>query len=338
MQTTWQRDIVVIGGSAGALEPVRRLLQLFPKGLPAAVFVTLHIPADYPSILPELLNVPGLWLAHHPSGREPVQPRQAYVAPPNSHLVLEPGYVLLGHGPRENRHRPAIDVMFRSAARAYGPRVVAILLSGQLDDGSAGLMAVKMKGGLTVVQDPAEAMAPEMPSRAIRYASPEYVLSVQEIGDLVTANATRQVPVTDTAEETVVNGPDETKVAKLERTPEEENIGRPSAFACPDCHGVLWELEEGELLRFRCRVGHTYTADSLGAAMSEATEDALWIAKRALEEKAALLRRLAERTGPRMSGVYREDAAGLDRHAETIRKMLLENQSRIEERKHSDAA
>ena len=207
---------MVIGGSAGSLEPLRRLLQFLPKGLPVSVFVTLHFPPDYPSILPELLDLPGLWPAHHPSEREPVQPGQVYVAPPNSHLVLEPGFVQLGHGPRENRHRPAIDVLFRSAARAYGLRVVAVLLSGQLDDGSAGLMAVKMKGGLTIVQDPAEAMSPEMPSRAIQYAAPACILSLQGIADLLISSASEQLPLRPASEAVVVKEHHETEIAKLE--------------------------------------------------------------------------------------------------------------------------
>lgn len=338
MQSAWRHDIVVIGGSAGALDPLRRLLLLLPKGLPASVFVTLHIPPDYPSILPELLGASGVWSAHHPSEREPVQPGHVYVAPPDLHLVIEPGYVQLGQGPRENRHRPAIDVMFRSAARAYGPRVAAVLLSGQLDDGSAGLMAVKMNGGLTIVQDPAEAASPEMPSRAIQYAAPSFILPLQGIADLLISNANEQLPLRTAWEAAVVNEHDEIKVAKLESPPQEEPLGRPSAFACPDCHGVLWELEEGELLRFRCRVGHAYTANSLQAAFSEATEDALWAAKRVLEEKAALLRRLAERSGPRMTRQYLEDAAGLDEHALTIAKILLASQKRAREEKESDAA
>jgi two-component system chemotaxis response regulator CheB len=199
-----------------------------------------------------------------------------------------------------------------------------VLLSGQLDDGSAGLMAVKMRDGLTIVQDPEEAAAPEMPSRAIQYADPEYVLPILQISKLLTTISGADVPVSSTEAPMPDKVENETSDARLEGNADTK-IGKPSALACPDCHGVLWEMEEGQLLRFRCRVGHAYTADALNVAMSEAGEDALWVAMRALEEKAALLRRLASRSSARMGRQYLEEAAGFDVHSLTIRKMLAEN-------------
>jgi two-component system chemotaxis response regulator CheB len=327
MKNRGRHDIIVIGGSAGALEPLRQLLELLPTDLPAVLLVTLHIPADYPSVLPELLSKPEKWTARHPDHREKLKRGMVYVAPPNAHLVVNDSRVELGTGPRENRHRPAIDVMFRTTARSYGPRVAAVVLSGQLDDGSAGLMAVKVKGGLTIVQDPSEALAPEMPNRAIQYAGPDYVLPVQEIAQLLVTVSSENLSLPN-APEPSMSHPDPSSEANLKKsTNTEGREGRPSAFACPDCHGVLWEVEEGHVLRFRCRVGHAYTSDSLRAAFSDAGEDALWVAMRTLEERASLLRRLANRSGERMSAHYLDEATGFDRHAETIRQMLTETRS-----------
>src|SRR5262249_13975549 len=161
----------------------------------------------------------------------------------------------LGAGPRENRHRPAIDVLFRTAARSYGPRVAAVVLSGQLDDGSAGLMAVNIKGGLTIVQDPSEALAPAMPSNAIQRAGADYVLPIHEIAQLLVTVCSERLPLPN-APESAMSHPDRSAEANRKKsTNKEGREGRPSPFACPDCHGVLWELEEGKLLQFRCRVG-----------------------------------------------------------------------------------
>ena len=326
MKNRGRHDIIVIGGSAGALDPLRQLLELLPTDLPATLLVTVHIPPDFPSVLPELLSRSGKWEARHPANCEKVKSGMVYVAPPNAHLVVNDSRLELGTGPRENRHRPAIDVLFRTAARSYGPRVAAVVLSGQLDDGSAGLMAVNIKGGLTIVQDPSEALAPEMPNNAIQYAGPDYVLPIQEIAQLLTRVSSEKLPLPN-APESAMSHPDRSAEANRKKsTNSEAREGQPSAFACPDCHGVLWEVEEEELLRFRCRVGHAYTSDSLRAAFSDSSEDALWVAMRTLEERAALLRRLANRSGERISAHYLEEASGFDRHAEAIRRMLTETQ------------
>jgi two-component system chemotaxis response regulator CheB len=263
---------------------------------------------------------------------EPVQPGTIYVAPPDHHLHIEKGRVVISRGPRENRHRPAIDAMFRSVARAYGQRVIGVVLSGQLDDGSAGLMAIKMAGGLAIVQDPAEAICPEMPSRAIQYAGADRVLRVQEIAGLLADLASEQSGVQRKhLEASVPNGMDnEAREANLEEEAPKEKQGKPSAFACPECHGVMWEVEEGALLRFRCRVGHAYTADALRVAMSESVEDALWASMRAMEEKASILRRMGSRSSTWLGRQYEQEAAGFDQHVKAVHKMLLEQQALAE--------
>jgi two-component system, chemotaxis family, protein-glutamate methylesterase/glutaminase len=237
--------------------------------------------------------------------------------------------VTLSRGPRENRHRPSIDVLFRSAARSHGSRVWGIVLSGELDDGSAGLMAIGMKGGVRVVQDPAEALSPDMPNRAIQYAGADYILPVAEIANLLgrihrgeelpAEHPVREVRMQDHIDK-------EVREAEMENIPCKKQPGKSSEFACPECHGVLWELDENGLLRFRCRVGHAFTADALRVAMSEAGENALWAAMRALEEKIALLRRMSSRAEGKFANRYREDAEANSTYVETIRKILIENQ------------
>ena len=335
------RDVVVIGGSAGALETLRLILARLPADLPASIFVTIHIPSDFPSYLPEILSSAGPLKTIHPSDKDPIKKGTIYVAPADYHLLVEKGCVRISRGPRENRHRPAIDPLFRSAARSYGNRVIGVILSGQLDDGSSGLMAVKMRGGLTIVQSPDEALSPEMPNNAIAYAKPDQILRAEEIAAFLTQAVTEPLRTKNQMQEVPLpNGiEDEAREANLEEESPKKKLGNPSEFACPECHGVLWELDEGGHLRFRCRVGHAYTADALRVAMSEGCEDALWAAMRALEEKAALLRRMAPRSGEKLAKKYLEEAHGYDKHVETIRRILVENQGlEIKEHIQTDVA
>src|SRR5215469_3223411 len=178
-------DIIVVGGSAGAVEGFQTLVVALPADFPAAIFFVLHIPVDYPSVLPKILSRAGPLPAQHPMDGEPVRHGRIYVAPPDRHLLLEDGVVRVKRGPRENRHRPAIDPLFRSAARAYGPRVVGIVLTGMLDDGTSGLLTIKHRDGLAIIQDPEEALYPDMPQSACENVSIDYCLPSSEIGPLL---------------------------------------------------------------------------------------------------------------------------------------------------------
>jgi two-component system chemotaxis response regulator CheB len=331
------RDIVVIGGSAGSLEALRKLVAALPANLPAAILVVIHIPNDFPSYLQQILRDSGSLRTIEPREKQKLERGTIYVAPPDRHLLVEDGYVEVSRGPRENRHRPAIDPLFRSAARWHGRRVIGVVLSGQLDDGSSGLMAVKIAEGLTVVQDTREALCPEMPSRAKQYAGAEYELPVAKIADLLVEATSNQGASAVEAENDMQDElRTEAGKAKLESQANKEKTGKPSAFACPECHGVMWETEEGKLLRFRCRVGHAYTAEALRTALSDSVEEALWAAMRTLEEKAGLLRRIGARAGERQAVSYNEEAGGYDKHAETIRELLVQNQ-RVQMREESKA-
>ena len=332
------RDIIVIGGSAGCLEPLKALVSRLPANLPAAIFIALHVSSEAPSILPAILTRAGQIPAIHPLNRQPIIKSTIYVAPPDQHLLIDDGCVLSSRGPRENLHRPAIDPLFRSAARAYGPRVIGIILSGLLNDGSSGLMAVKLKGGLAVVQDPAEALFPEMPERAWHYARAEYVLPVSGIERLLVNSVNGGRGTQTNGQAGKVHRPRsqkrlpagaankalavEAQNADLEKPPVKEQLGMPSAYACPDCHGVLWEVKEGNLLRFRCQVGHSYTAETLNVALSNSMEDTLWAGMRALGEKAGLLKRMASGADERVAALYEEEAEAYENHAAAIREML----------------
>lgn len=194
-------DIVVVGASAGGVETLVKLVEKLPADLPASVFVVLHIPAQNPSLMPEILSRSGRLKAVHPRDGEAIQQGCIYIAPPDLHLLVEQGHVHLLRGPKENRHRPAIDPLFRSAAAAYGPRVVGVVLTGSLDDGTAGLLAIKRLGGIAIVQDPADALYPSMPLNALEHVNVDYKLPVSEIGPLIAHLAYepvgKELPTTD---------------------------------------------------------------------------------------------------------------------------------------------
>jgi two-component system, chemotaxis family, protein-glutamate methylesterase/glutaminase len=320
-------DIIVVGASAGGVEALVEVVSRLPVRLPAAVFIVLHIPTHIPSLLPEILSRAGPLVAHHPEDGEKIKYGHIYVAPPDYHLLVEREHVSVTHGPRENRHRPAVDPLFRSAARAYGPRVVGVVLSGALDDGTAGLLAVKRRGGVAVIQDPESALYPSMPQSALEHVEVDYCLPVSEIGPLLARLAHEPVK-----EEEVSPVPEdmemETGLAEMdmESLNGEKHVGTPSAFSCPECSGVLWEIQDGELTRYRCRVGHAYSFESMVAEQSDKVEEALWAALRALEENASLSRRIINRAHQngqeRIARNFAEKLQQAEHHAAVIRQLL----------------
>ncbi|WP_051016189.1 chemotaxis protein CheB [Cellulomonas massiliensis] len=286
------RDLVVVGASAGGVEALRQLCAHLPADLAAAVVVVLHIPASSRSALAAILDRAGPLPAAQAHEGDALTPGRILVAPPDRHVVVADGAVTLSRGPRENGHRPSVDVLFRSAARAAGPRVIGVVLSGTLDDGTAGLVAIRARGGVSVVQDPHEAPYAGMPLSALEGDSPDAVLPVAEIAQkltsLVGTTAAQAAPPSALMEVEVAMAVPEDQALSAGDRP-----GVPSGFACPDCHGVLFEIDEGHLRRYRCRVGHAWSARSLAAQQGAAVETALWTALRALEEKAALADRMA---------------------------------------------
>lgn len=318
------KHVVVIGTSSGGLEALTTLVRSMPADFPAPIAVVMHLAADSPGILPDLLTREGRLVARHPSNGERLQPGHIYVAPPDHHLLIEPGRACLSKGPRENRFRPAIDPLFRSAAQVYGPGAIGVVLTGSLGDGTAGLSAIKKLGGVAIVQDPAEALYPSMPQSALRYVSIDYTARLAEIPSLLLALASRTVhDVQRIAAPSSVDV--EIRIAREENPMHAgiEQLGRPSPIACPECHGVLREWEEDGHVRFRCHTGHAYSPESLRAEIDEAIEIALWNAIRSLQEGVIFLQQFAAK------GHAREDAEKLvsrarelERQADQMRELV----------------
>jgi two-component system, chemotaxis family, protein-glutamate methylesterase/glutaminase len=308
--------------------------------LRAAIFVVLHLSRGR-SVFPEILSRVGPLPAVHPSDGEPLQYGRIYVAPPDHHITLEPDRVRIVQGPTENGVRPALDPLFRSAARVYGSRVIGVVLTGSLDDGTAGLAAVKEAGGVTVVQDPEEAFAPSMPRSAMDFVRVDHILPLRGIAVLI-RNLTREeagradVRATGPHLRPLESDPAEPKIA-LQHS---DRPGEVSVFTCPECHGTLWEVDEGGILRFRCRVGHAYSAESMLAAHTDSVDRALWAALRALEERAALTRKLSERARKRqhhwVARAFGERAKAAADHATVVRDLLSQRTSTHIVPDHSD--
>ncbi|HZR99825.1 MAG TPA: chemotaxis protein CheB [Chloroflexota bacterium] len=320
-------DLVVVGASAGGVEALAELVRGLSRNLPAAVCVVLHLPADSTSLLPQILSRAGALPAIHARDGELLRHGHVFVAPPDSHLVVEPGRLRLLAGPRENGHRPSIDVLFRTAAQAYGPRVVGVILSGTLDDGTAGLLAIKRRGGLAVVQQPADARYPGMPQSALEHVVVDEVLPVRDIPAALSRLAREPAPGEAAAPSAALQEEIRAAEVDLERLNRDAYPGAPSVYTCPECSGSLWELRDGELLRYRCRVGHAFTAESLLASQAGSVEAALWAALRALEEKASLASRMAEQAtarGYQLTAVrFAEQEADARQRAAVIRRALL---------------
>ena len=316
-------NIVVVGASAGGVEALSALLEYLPDDLPAAILITLHLSPFSESHLPQILARVTRIPVKHPENQEPLRQGSVYVAPPDFHLILEPEVIRLGHGPKENRHRPAIDVMFRSAAKTHGSRVTGVLLTGNLDDGVAGLVNIKKCGGITIVQDPKEASFPEMPLRAIESLEVDWCLSLKEIGRKLIELMTE--PKGDERVKKKSTGLPNQSPEVIAEAPKN---GPPVPLTCPECQGPLWEVRNGKLVNSRCLVGHRYSLESLMAGHSEEIEQALWVALRSLEERVTMQRRLSEDARQRNNTIaaasFADRANKNTAHAELLRKILEE--------------
>lgn len=292
-----KRDIVVVGASAGGIIALVELLKSIPTDFTASVFVVLHLPAYSPSVLPEILSRAGELNAVHPVDGELVKPGLVYVCPPDHHLILEGNRVLVKKGPKENNFRPSIDALFRSAAYVYGPRVIGIVLSGLLNDGTSGLWSVKRLGGITIIQEPADADFPSMPLNVLEYVKVDYSTRASDMGLLLkklTAEKASKKPKVSKEDmaflkmEVIISKQDNAFAMGI------MNEGELTPFTCPECHGVLVRLIEGKFIRFRCHTGHAYTASALLADLSKSVEETLWQSMRGLEETTLLLNQISE--------------------------------------------
>ncbi|WP_280155493.1 chemotaxis protein CheB [Piscinibacter sp. XHJ-5] len=278
--------LVVIGASAGGVQALQTLVSELPAAFPAAILIVLHI-GSHPSIMPALLSARGPLKAQHATDGEPIVAGHIRLAPPDHHLLVEGQHLRLSRGPKEHHTRPAIDPLFRSAAMTVGPGVVGVVLTGRLDDGTAGLQAIKAYGGIAVVQDPGDAAESSMPASALKYVHVDHCVPLALMAGLLTSLAMEHL----------------------------EAIALPSPFVCPDCKGGLWEIRASQPQRYRCHTGHAFTLRTLRHAQSEATDEALWGALRALQEKEILIR--TEQTRHRAEGDERA-ARQLDAEVEQL--------------------
>jgi two-component system chemotaxis response regulator CheB len=294
-----QREVVVVGASAGGVEALTQVISSLPLELPASVFVVLHLAPGGYSVLAAILDRAGPMPVTAGQDGEKFERGHVYVCPPDYHMLVADGHVKLTRGPRENGHRPAVDPLFRSAARAYRERTIGVVLSGTLDDGTAGLAFLKARGGAAIVQDPDDAMYPGMPASAIAHVEVDRVVPVDQVADAICALVDEPLRVAnprDDADDPISHdeGPDLVEMMPDDTDVDEE--GMPTNLTCPDCGGVLNLFENGTLMRFGCQVGHTYSPDSLFNGQSQAVESAMWAAIRTLEERADLLRRMGRRS------------------------------------------
>ena len=322
---------VVVGASAGGIEALRHFVGALPKDFPGVVLVVLHIAPLGTSVLPQILTRAGDLPACHPADGDELLPGHVYIAPPDRHLLVDDGRARLGAGPKRNGHRPAIDLLFESAAASHDGGVAGVVLSGVLDDGTAGLMSIKRRGGLALVQDPEEALYEMMPRNAIEYASPDLIGTAVELAAALAAMAEAPPPAQPNG---AGNGDVPTYVEVDRGASDTPQPGESSGLTCPECNGGVWEVVDEGVARYRCRVGHEYSAETFLTSQADRVEAALWTALRALEERADVHRRMAERHGRRgldtFSVRYQERADESVSHAVVLRE-LIEQFSRTDE-------
>lgn len=319
------RDIVVIGTSAGGLEALDQLIGRLSAPLPAAVFIVQHLHPEFTPIgLLRKLSRHADFQCKLAEEGDAFERGKIYVAPPDAHLLVKETTLHVTHGARENRYRPAVDPLFRSAAVAHGPRVIGVILTGMLDDGTAGLQAIHRCGGVTVVQHPNDAPYPEMPESAINNVDVDYCVPLADMSGLLEK----------LCHETPKNGnfeiPDdvriEAEIAERVVTGAEEvtGLGPQVPYSCPSCGGTLWEMQDPNMQRYRCHTGHTFTAATLLESLSEKIEETLWIALRMFEERKNLQQNLAQKeNSARMKGIYEKNARENEAHVERLRSLLL---------------
>lgn len=311
-----QRDLVVIGASAGGVDALQELVRHVPPEFPAAILVVLHVPSTGTSVLPQILARHGSLPAMFARDGDEVVRGQIYVAPADHHLLIQDGRIHLSQGPRENGHRPAIDPLFRSAARAAGPRCIGVVMSGLLDDGATGLRFIKAHGGAAVVHDPGDAHFPSMPKAALALTKADRVVPAKAIGHALCELVDEKL--TGGAADPELDGEDRVEIAETARL----LGGPPTALTCPECGGALWEQDNGATVRFACQVGHAYTLASLMEEQGRELETTLWSAVRSLEERADVHRRLARRAQGARTAIYVDRAADAEEHARSLRQIL----------------
>lgn len=327
---TGDHKIIVFGASAGGFDALKKLVTDLPPDFNAPIFIVWHMAATVKGILPQVLNKLNSIYAAHAYDGEPIIPNRIYVAQPDCHMLIEQGTVRITHGPKENHFRPAVDPLFRSAAYAYGNRVIGVILSGALDDGTAGLWTIKEYGGTTIVQDPLDAEIPSMPESALRHVEVDHAIPVAGMADLLTRLAVQPASQNNsTAVKEDIKTKMEIRIA-AEGSGFKAGImqlGELTPFACPECHGVLVRLKDGDLVRYRCHTGHAFSVNTLMLSLTENIEASLYNAIRGIEESIMLLNHIgdhfAENNQPKEAGLYFKKAQEAGRRADRLRQSVI---------------
>jgi two-component system chemotaxis response regulator CheB len=317
--------IVVMGASAGGVRALQTLVSGLPVDFPAPILVVQHI-GSHPSILPQLLMRSGPLPAAHARDGERIAVGRIHIAPPDYHMLVDGDFIRLSHGPKEQYTRPAIDPLFRSAAVSWAQRAVGVLLTGLLDDGTEGLQDIKRSGGVAVVQDPQDAEVPSMPMSALKYVEVDYQAPVASIAPILTSLVAQPAPPARAAPIREIVAENDMLLGKGDFMEHLKSIAAPSTFVCPECNGALWEVKDANPRRYRCHTGHGFTLRALQHAQASATDEAMWSALRALQEKQLLLQALAEShaaVGDKEEAArLEEEADRTGRHGETLRSLI----------------
>src|SRR5262245_61662946 len=323
------RDLVVVGASAGGISALLTVLDDLPEGLPMSMLVVVHGPLEKPRGLVDVLARRSRYPVAYADDGMRIEHGCIYVAPPDLHLTTDDGRLAVRHGPLENRFRPAVDPLFRSAAESHGPRVIAVVLSGSLDDGTHGLVVVKRHGGIAIVQSEEDALVPQMPASAASAVDVDYVLPASEMGAVIARLVSTADPASSREPARPVGAG-----ADADPPPPTDPTDVVTVLTCPDCGGALWELEDGGVLRYRCHVGHGITGEGLAQTQIEGVEGSLWRAVRALEEHAELKRRMASRAQKggldALAGGWNAEAQDAERRADDVRRLLKDGGPRAD--------
>ncbi len=329
MQLSLQhRDIIVVGASAGGFDAIKKLVASLPVNLHAAIFIVWHMAPQSESVLPNVINRLRSMPAIGAYDNQLIEPGHIYIACPDRHLIIEDDHIRITRGPKENRFRPAIDALFRSAAYVYGSRVIGVILSGALDDGTAGLWTIKKRGGIAIVQDPDDAEVPAMPENAIREVPVDYILPVAEMAPLIVKLCNQKITEqkhNDMEEDKKTER--EIRIALQEHVPGQGmQFGELAPFSCPECHGVLSAIKEGSLVHYRCHTGHAFSPNSLLVAITENIEQSLWDSLRGVEESISLLNHIgdhyAENNQPHYAALYFQKAREALELGQQLRKVF----------------
>lgn len=338
-----KRTIVVIGASAGGVMALKELVGSLPADFPASIFIVQHLAPYSNSLLPQILSHVGALKAAHPVDDEEIRPGRIYVAPPDHHLIIEDHRVLVKKGPKENRFRPSIDALFRSAAYTYGPQVIGVVLTGLLNDGTSGMWTVKRLGGVSIVQQPGDAEFPSMPESVLEYVEVEHVVPLSQIGPLLYRLTQEEAPsVPELSDEERNRIQTEIDIAAQDNGFEMGIIdkGELTPLTCPECHGALVRFKEGKLIRYRCHTGHAYTASALLLEVTQSVEETLWSSVRGLDETVMLLEQsasaFAEAGEMEPAGQFSEKAKEVRERSRRIRELLFEQEQISEEKRFTD--